>query len=110
MNTITELRMKLSNVCLSLEATEKDTDEAVNLAAEREIIGEQIDCLLCQRVNVTYPDGKGNYSLSVRDLFDKFSDETFDWLDNFMTSLLNTGKARSNFGEYELPNRYCPVS
>lgn len=108
MNTITDLRFKLSDICLRLQSIEKDTDEAVNLAAEREAIGEQIDCLLCQRVNVTYPDNRGNHSISVRDLFDKFSDETFEWLDNFMTSLLNTGKAHSNFGTYQLHN--CPVS
>ena len=50
------------------------------------------------RVQVTYPDNKGNHETTVRDLGDRWIGETHGWRKMFFADLINKGVAYSNFG------------
>lgn len=56
-----------------------------------------------KKVNVSYPDGKGDHTTYVKDLGDRFSCEGLAWRTHFFTELLTKGEAFTNIGgHYQL--------
>jgi len=54
-------------------------------------------------VNVTYPDGKGNHNATLREIADRFQQESEQWRNDFFRTLLTEGKAITRMGgEYIL--------
>ena len=58
------------------------------------------------KVQVTYPDGKGNHTTTVKDVESKWRNrgESDEWVNWFMTNLVDNGVALSGFGKYEIIN------
>jgi len=56
-----------------------------------------------RKIRVTYPDGKGEHITTFAEIHEKFKDERPEWLQNFVSRLIMTGTAYTNFGgKYEL--------
>lgn len=53
-------------------------------------------------VDVTYPDGKNAHTKTVKELRERWDDETPEWQAEFFRALKKEGTAQSNFGTYKL--------
>lgn len=53
-------------------------------------------------VYAAYIDGKGNYTLTIHELEEKFKSESKEWREWFFNNLLTTGVAHSKFAEYTI--------
>lgn len=51
-----------------------------------------------RKVSVTYPDNKDNHETTVRDIADRFLQESKEWRFLFFTTLLTEGEAFTKFG------------
>lgn len=55
-----------------------------------------------QKVKVHYPDGKGGHITTVKELKNKWNEESPAWQERFFEELAKTGTAYSRFGTYTL--------
>lgn len=55
-----------------------------------------------KKAKIEYPDEKGNRIESIRQIADRFREETLDWRLWFFRELIERGTARTGFAEYTL--------
>lgn len=63
----------------------KTLDEILELAGE-------------VKLEVTYPDGKGNHETTIAQVNERFSEEAPEWRRHFFNEILNVGFAVTRFG------------